>query len=167
MSEIGSLLTPTQREYLRGKSDITDDNERMTQNRIKDRITQGLVEDIQLLQQSIESDAVSIEYKDIVNDMPKGTRRQSISRAIVFICRLAAADDIDVDDLLKEVQIEVKEGRKRAIRERLRNDDESVTISELLEVVSAEEVIGDMSDEIDTGPTSIDRSNKREDTDNQ
>ena len=164
MSESGALLTPTQREYLRGKSDKEGASERMTQKRIRERISQTLVEDIQLLQRSIESDTVSLEYEDIINDIPRGARRKSFSQAIVFICQLAVAGNVDVDDLLEEAQTEVEEGRKEAIREKLRKDSESVTIGELLEVVSAEEVFGEIDGEIDSGPSGFDELiKKRED----
>lgn len=167
MSESGALLTPTQREYLRGKSDKEAANERMTQKRIRERISQTLLEDIQLLQRSIESDTVSIEYEDIINEIPRGARQRSFSRAIVFICQLAVAGNIDVDDLLEEAQTEVKEGRKKAIREKLRRDSESVTIGELLEVVSPEELFDDIDEGIDPGPSDFDELGKDEETDDQ
>jgi hypothetical protein len=139
MGESGALLTPSQREYLQGKSDIDGSAERMTKKRIRERISQTLVEDIRLLQQSIESDAVSIEYEDIADEIPQYDRRKSFSRSIVFVCRLAAAGSIDVDDLLEEAQTEIKEGRKKAIRKKLRENSKSVTLGELLEIVNGEE----------------------------
>jgi hypothetical protein len=140
MAESGALLTPSQREYLRGKSDIDDSAERMTKKRIRERVSQTLVEDIRLLQQSIESNTVSIEYEDIVDEIPQYDRRKSFSRSIVFICRLAAAGSMDVDDIVNEAQTEIKEGRKKAIEKKLRENSKSVTLGELLEVVNAEEV---------------------------
>ena len=166
MSESGALLTPTQREYLRGKSDKEGASERMTQKRIRERISQTLAEDIQLLQHSIESDTVSLEYEDIINDIPQGARRKSLSRAIVFICRLAAVEDIDIDDLLGEVQTEVKKGKKKAIREKLREDPESVPLGELMEVMSPEEAAQSPDiEEIVDGM--FDDSNNKEGIDNQ
>jgi hypothetical protein len=167
MSESGALLTPTQREYLRGKSEKEGASERMTQKRIRERISQTLVEDIQLLQRSIESDMVSLEYEDLINDIPRGARRKSFSRAIVFICQLAVVDDIDVDDLLEEVQAEVEEGRKKAIREKLRKDSKSVTIGELLEIMSPEELLGEIDEGIDPGPSEIGELIKDEETSDQ
>lgn len=139
MGEPGALLTPTQRKYLRGKSDQKGANERMTKKRIRERVSQGLVEDIRLLQQSIESGTISIEYEDIVNEIPQYDRQKSFSRTIVFVCRLAAAGSIDVDNLLDEAQTEISEGRKEAIRKKLRENSKSVTLGELMEVVNAEE----------------------------
>jgi hypothetical protein len=167
MSESGALLTPTQREYLQGKSDKEGADERMTQKRIRERISLTLIEDIQLLQRSIESDTVSLEYEDIINDIPRGTRQKSFSRAIVFICQLAVAGDVDVEDLLEQAQTEVKEGRKEAIREKLRKDSESVTIGELLEVMSPEELFNGIDGGIDPGPTDFDELGENEETDDQ
>lgn len=167
MSESGALLTPSQREYLRGNSDKEGASERMAQKRIRERVSQTLLEDIQLLQRSIESDTVSIDYEDIINEIPRGARQKSFSRAIVFICQLAVAGNIDVDDLLEEAQTEVKEGRKKAIREKLRRDSESVTIGELLEVVSSEELFDEIDGGIDPGPSDFDELSKDEETDDQ
>ena len=136
----GALLTPSYREYLRGDWEGEEAAERMKKMRLKRRISNVLVEDIQFLEESIEAGTSPIGYEDIADEIPQATRRKSLLRVIVFVGQLAAAKDMDVDSILDEAQTEIKEGRRQAIREKLREDPESVTISELLEIKSQEEV---------------------------
>jgi hypothetical protein len=166
MSESGALLTPSQRDYLRGKSDKEGASERMTKKRIRDRLCKTFVEDIQLLQHSVESDAVPIQYEDLIKDISQDVRRKSFSQAIVFICQLAAAGNIDVDDLLDDAQTEFKEGREKAIREKLRRDKHSVTIGELLEIGSPDEILGEIQADRDPGPSGFDELTGKEDGEN-
>lgn len=149
MSETGALLTPSQREYLRGESEKKGASERMAQKRIRERISQTLVEDIQLLQRSIEANTTSLKYEDIIDEVPPDDRKKSLLRALVFISQLAVAGNIDVDDILEDARTEIEEGRKKAIRERLRQDSESVTLGEIMDVVGTEEALQNMEDEID------------------
>jgi len=145
MSESGgALLTPSYRKYLRGDWEGQDSAERMKKKRLRERVSKSLVEDIQFLQESIEAETSPIGYEDIADEIPQATRRESILRIIVFAGKLAAAKDMDVDGILEEAQTEIKEGRKEAIRKKLRKNPKSVTISELLEVKSKEEVIQHM-----------------------
>jgi hypothetical protein len=166
MSESGALLTPSQRDYLQEKEDKEGANERMTKKRIRDRLYKTLVEDIQILQHSIESDAVPIQYEDLIKDLPQNDRRRSFSKAIVFICQLAAAGDIDVDDLLDDARTEVKEGREKAIREKLRRDKKSVTIGELLEIGSPDEILGEIQADPNPGPSGFDELTEQQDSEN-
>jgi len=142
MSESGgALLTPSYREYLRGDWEGQDSAERMKKKRLRERVSKSLVEDIQFLQESIEAETSPIGYEDIADEIPQATRRESILRIIVFAGKLAAAKDMDVDGILEEAQTEIKEGRKEAIRKKIQKNPESVTISELLEVKSQEEIV--------------------------
>lgn len=73
--QVGAILTPSQREYLRGKSDIEEesDRERMTRSRIRSRIRAGVqdfalvlerldLEDIKKAFETPAQDEVEVEY---------------------------------------------------------------------------------------------------------
>ena len=169
MSESGgALLTPSYREYLRGDWEGKETAERMKKMRLRERISKTLVEDIQLLQDCIESGTSPIGYEEIAGEIPQATRRESLLRVIVFAGKLAAAKDMDIDGILEEAQTEIKEGRKEVIRENLRKDPGSVTISEFLEVTNPEEVIQSSDRVIEKLGEHVEYNlTKDEETDNQ
>jgi hypothetical protein len=137
----GALLTPSYREYLRGDWEGKESAERMKKKRLRERISKTLVDDIQFLQESIEDGTSPIGYEDIADEIPQATRRKSILRVIVFVGKLAAAKDMDVDGIIQEAQTEIENGRREVIKRKLRDNPESVTISELMEVARTEEAI--------------------------
>ena len=164
----GALLTPSYREYLRGEWEGDEAAERMKKIRLKRRISKALVEDIQILQESIEGGTAPIGYEDIIDEIPQSTRQKSLLQVIVFVGQLVASGDMDVDSILEEAQTEIKEGRKQAIREKLRKDPGSVTISELLEVKSQEEVKKHVEGRTEQAIESVvDDLTKEEETDDQ
>lgn len=52
-SETGAILTPTQRDWLRGEEELSDAAERMTRSRIRTRVRTALEEDFPILREHL------------------------------------------------------------------------------------------------------------------
>lgn len=142
--QTGGLLTPPQREYLRGEADIDPDSthERVTRSRIRDRLRAGLSTDFALLGESLREDDREQVLENLGVDVT-----HSLVEMVSWIHQAAETTGLDSErifeegiergesrlgneEITAEVEIELHAGVKR-LQERFESGDPTLTGSEL------------------------------------
>lgn len=138
--ETGAILTPSQREFLRGSSneELSDANMRMKRARITDRIQTSITEDIRLITEAIatENKPNSLSGEKIVEGVDKDDFQDGLALLVALIDVLSTELGVNVDDVLIEGFDKELQPREEKLREKARNDPESMTVGELRDLKS-------------------------------
>jgi len=134
----GAILTPSQREFLRGNIDeeASDAKMRMKRRRITDRIQASLVDDIPLIIGALASDNKpnSLSGEKIVDDIHQPNFRQNLSLLVALAVYLSRKHGVDPDDVISEGKETELKSRSQKLREKAQKNPGSMTLDELMEI---------------------------------
>lgn len=145
--ETGAILTPSQRKFLRGSNneELSDANMRMTRGRIRDRIQTSITEDIPLITEAIaaENEPNSLDEEKIVEQVDEDEFQDGLALLVALIDVLSTELGVDVDDVLIEGLDKELHPRKKKLREKAKNNPESMTLGEVKDLKGLFDGAGD------------------------
>jgi len=140
----GGLLTPPQREYLRGRADIESDSthERVTRSRIRDRLHAAFTLDFELLGESLRAD----DRDQVLEDLDVGVA-EGLIEMVAWVHQVADSVGLESErvlqeglergetrlgngDITVEVEMEMYQGLER-LQDRFEAGDPTLTGTEL------------------------------------
>jgi len=135
----GGILTPKQREFLRGRgggTEMSEASKRMTRKRIAERIRVSIIKDMPLIEQALatEHKSNSISAEKVVDFTNLKGFYDGLRIQVALVQHFSEASGGDVDQFIEEGLERGLKTREKKLYSKAHDDPLSITLAELKEL---------------------------------